>query len=111
MESLGYLLLYFLRGRLPWQGLKAETTQKHLLVMEMKENISADKIFDQAPREFADYMDHVRALQFEDKPNYSFLRNIFKKLFVRQGYEYDNVFDWTVKKYLELEPQQEEIPT
>jgi hypothetical protein len=78
--------------------------------MEMKENISLDRLCDQAPREFADFMDHVRALQFEDKPNYSFLRNIFRKLFVRQGYKYDNVFDWTIKKFLELEPQQAEIP-
>jgi hypothetical protein len=50
--------------------------------------------------EFAVYMDHVRALKFEDKPNYPYLRKIFQSLFIRHGFEYDNVFDWTVRKYL-----------
>jgi hypothetical protein len=108
MESLGYLLLYFLRDPLPWQELKAETEQqKDRLVMEMKVALSTDDLCEQLPREFAIYMDRVRALQFRDKPDYSYLRKIFRSLFVRQGFEYDNVFDWTIKRYAE---QQETRP-
>jgi hypothetical protein len=97
MESLGYILLYFLRGHLPWQELKGETKeQKYKLMMEKKTTIDVEELCDKVPREFAVYMDHVRALRFEEKPNYSYLRKIFQNLFVRRGFEYDNVFDWTI---------------
>jgi hypothetical protein len=111
MESLGYILLYFLRGRLSWQELKGETKgQKYKLMMEKKATIGVDELCDKVPREFAVYMDHVRALKFEDKPNYSYLRKIFESLFVRYGFEYDNVFDWTIKRYLELQQQKKQPP-
>jgi hypothetical protein len=94
MESLGYLLLYFLRGRLPWQGLEVGTGQdKNTVVMERKKNIGVGELCGQVPREFGAYVDYIRALGFEDKPDYSYLRSIFRSLFVRSGFEYDNVFD------------------
>jgi hypothetical protein len=107
LESLGYILLYFLRGRLPWAQLEAETkAQKYELMMEVKKNIDIDELCDQVPREFADCMDHVRALKFEDKPDYSYLRRVFRKLFIRRRFEYDNVFDWTIKRYMEQQETQ-----
>ena len=102
LESLGYILLYFLRGSLPWQGMKAKTkAQKYKLMMEMKSKIDLDELCDQAPREFVIYMDHVQALEFEDKPDYSYLRRTFRELFIRQRFEYDHVFDWTIGRYME----------
>ena len=38
MESLGYVLMYFNRGSLPWQGLKATTK------LQMREKISEKKM-------------------------------------------------------------------
>ncbi|KAL9116097.1 MAG: hypothetical protein Q9227_000466 [Pyrenula ochraceoflavens] len=102
MESLGYLFLYFLNGRLPWQGMKAEVGQdNHVAVMERKMNIKTEELCGGIPREFGTYVDHIRGLKFEDKPDYSYLRTMFRNLFVRSGFEHDNVFDWTVKKYIE----------
>lgn len=102
MESLGYLLLYFLRGRLPWQGLKVEPNEdRNTAIMQRKENIGVDELCDQVPQEFGTYIQHVRALGFEDKPKYSYLRTLFRNLFIRSGFEYDNVFDWTAKRYAE----------
>lgn len=102
MESLGYLLLYFLRGRLPWQGLEIGPDQdKNTVVMERKKKIGVDELCDQAPPEFGTYIEYVLALGFEAKPDYSYLRAMFRNLFVRSGFEYDNVFDWTVKRYAE----------
>ena len=51
------------------------------------------------PNEFAIYLNYTRSLRFDDKPDYSYLRKIFRDLFVREGFQYDSVFDWTVYKY------------
>lgn len=100
LESLGYLLLYFVRGSLPWQKLKAETKeQKYKLIMEMKKSISVKELCDQLPWEFARFMNYVRALEFGDQPDYPYLRKIFRNLFIQQKFKHDNVFDWTVKRY------------
>jgi len=34
-------------------------------------------------------MEMVRALEFEDRPDYTSLRNLFRELFYRLGFEYD----------------------
>ena len=51
---------------------------------------------DNVPEEFVTFMDYCRALKFEDKPDYNFLRRLFKDLFNRNGYEYDYVYDWCI---------------
>lgn len=100
------MILYFLRGVLPWQGLKAEDgTQKEELIMEKKKAISIQDLCDGCPKEFSSYFEHVRSLGFGDKPKYSYLRRNFRSLFIREGFEYDHVFDWTIYKYMMLHPQ------
>lgn len=101
LESLGYILIYFCRGSLPWQGLKAQTEdEKYELVKEKKINTPIEDLCRGLPKAFASYFKHVRTLGFDDRPDYSYLRKLFRNLFVRKGLEYDHVFDWTIKKFL-----------
>jgi hypothetical protein len=101
MEALGYLMLYFIRGSLPWQGLKAESEkQRETLILEKKKATSVEELCDGLAKGFKEYMVHVRALGFKDKPDYAYLRRIFRNSFLREGFEYDNVFDWTILKFL-----------
>ncbi|ETS78914.1 hypothetical protein PFICI_08767 [Pestalotiopsis fici W106-1] len=93
LESLGYMLLYFLRGNLPWQGRSASTIQ------ETKLSTPTEVLYRGFPKEFATYMNHVRSLPFHHHPDYSYLRKIFRDLFASEGFQYDYVFDWTVHKY------------
>src|SRR6202000_3412312 len=100
MESLGYVMLYFCRGSLPWQGLKAATKkQKYDRIMEKKMTTPTEVLCRGFPNEFAIYLNYTRSLRFDDKPDYSYLRKIFRDLFVREGFQYDYVCDWTVYKY------------
>lgn len=100
MESLGYVMLYFCRGSLPWQGLKAATKkQKYDRIMEKKMTTPTEVLCRNFPNEFAIYLNYTRSLRFDDKPDYSYLRKIFRDLFVRESFQYDYVFDWTVYKY------------
>lgn len=101
MESLGYLLIYFIRGSLPWQRLKATSrVQKYKLIMEKKKGTSIEELCNGLPEEFASYLRYVRSLCFGEKPDYGHLRKAFGNLFVRERFERDNVFDWTVLKFL-----------
>lgn len=53
-------------------------------------------IEDNVPSEFVTYMDYCQKLGFEEKPDYNYLRRLFKDLFNREGYEFDYVFDWNL---------------
>ncbi|KAL0080819.1 kinase-like domain-containing protein [Phycomyces blakesleeanus] len=102
LESLGYILVYFCRGQLPWQGIRARNKkEKYDKIMEKKMTTSADQLCRGLHHEFTVYLNYVRSLRFDDKPDYSYLRKLFRDLFVREGFQYDYVFDWTIKKIQE----------
>jgi casein kinase I family protein HRR25 len=58
------------------------------------------------PNEFAIYLNYCRSLRFDDKPDYSYLRKLFRDLFVREGFQYDYVFDWSVQPNSAKQQQQ-----
>ncbi|XP_059634937.1 casein kinase 1-like protein 3 [Cornus florida] len=100
LESLGYVLLYFLRGSLPWQGLKAATKkQKYDKICEKKLSTPIEVLCKSHPVEFASYFHYCHSLTFDQRPDYGFLKRLFRELFTREGYEFDYVFDWTILKY------------
>ena len=36
----------------------------------------------------------MRSLRFDDRPDYDYLKRLFRELFFRKGFSYDNMFDW-----------------
>ncbi|XP_053707288.1 casein kinase I isoform X2 [Synchiropus splendidus] len=100
LESLGYVLMYFNLGSLPWQGLKAATKrQKYERISEKKMSTPIEMLCKGYPSEFSTYLNFCRSLRFDDKPDYSYLRQLFRNLFHRQGFSYDYVFDWNMLKF------------
>ncbi|XP_021315633.1 casein kinase 1-like protein 4 isoform X2 [Sorghum bicolor] len=99
LESIGYVLLYFLRGSLPWQGLKAATKkQKYDKISEKKLSTPIEALCKSHPMEFASYFNYCHSLTFDQRPDYNFLRRTFRTLFDREGYQFDYVYDWTLLK-------------
>jgi serine/threonine protein kinase len=88
LESLAYVLIYFLCGTLPWSTNKQRDT-----IINKKRNSFFDLLSGQ-PKEFSMFLDYTRSLGFEDKPNYTYVRNLFHDLRIREGYQRDDVFDW-----------------
>ncbi|GMH28517.1 hypothetical protein Nepgr_030360 [Nepenthes gracilis] len=112
LESLGYVLLYFLRGSLPWQGLKAGTKkQKYDKISEKKLLTPIEVLCKNHPSEFTSYFHYCRSLRFDDKPDYSYLKRLFRDLFIREGYQFDYVFDWTILKYPQIGSSSRPRPT
>jgi len=100
LEAVGYVLMYFNRGSLPWQGLKANAKkEKYEKIMEKKMSTPVEVLCKHFPGEFVTYLNYCRSLRFEDRPDYAYLRRLLKDLFFREGYQYDFVFDWTILNY------------
>lgn len=100
LESLGYIMIYFCRGSLPWQGLKAPTEdERNELVKDKKMNTSIEDLCRGLPDAFTSYFQYARTLKFDERPNYSYLRKLFRNLLIREGFQYDHVFDQTIKKF------------
>jgi len=97
LESLAYVLMYFNRGSLPWQGLKAGTKkQKYERISDKKMSTPVETLCRGFPIEFATFLNYARSLRFDDKPDYAYLRKLLRDLFSREGFKYDAIFDWTI---------------
>ena len=95
LEALGHVFMYFLRGSLPWQGLKAATNKaKYEKIGEKKQQVSIKELCDGLPEEFNAYLTYARKLGFEENPDYDYLRDLMSKAIVRTGGHEDNVYDW-----------------
>ncbi|XP_040856002.1 casein kinase I-like [Ochotona curzoniae] len=97
MESIGYVLMYFNRGNLPWQLLTVTQIKQSLDKIREKKMATPVEVLCQGfPDEFATYLNYCRALQFEEAPDYTYLRQLFRKLFTTMDYKYDYTFDWNL---------------
>lgn len=118
LESLAYMLIYFIRGSLPWRKIRAPTEPPNIAGLSPSEQehvrqhynpvsttwdlIRDAKIANEElltlglPPEFDVLYRYARTLEFDDLPDYEGLRKLFKGLAERVGVEYDGVYDWTV---------------
>ncbi|KAI0244627.1 Palmitoylated plasma membrane-bound casein kinase, partial [Massospora cicadina] len=99
LEALGHVFMYFLRGSLPWQGLKAANNkQKYDKISETKQLTPIKDLCGGFPEEFAMYMNYTRKMAFEETPDYDHLRGLMDKVLAKLGIrEEDEVFDWMVQ--------------
>lgn len=97
MESLGYILVYFLKGHLPWQGLPGKTRdEKYNNILDVKRSTSIEELCSGIPHEFADFIRLTRELEFTDEPNYSSYREMFRDLFIQNNFTFDYNYDWVI---------------
>jgi casein kinase 1 len=95
LEALGHVFMYFLRGGLPWQGLKAATNkQKYEKIGEKKQTTVIKDLCEGFPDEFSKYLTYVRNLGFEDTPDYDYLRELFTQALKNTGEVEDGEYDW-----------------
>uniref|UniRef100_A0A2K7LAH5 Protein kinase domain-containing protein n=1 Tax=Glycine max TaxID=3847 RepID=A0A2K7LAH5_SOYBN len=84
-------------------GLKATTKkQKYDKISEKKMSTPIEVLCKSYPSEFVSYFHYFRMLRFEDKLDYSYLKRLFRNLFIREGYQFDYIFYWTIWKYPQI---------
>ena len=99
LESAGYVLMYFLRGSLPWQGLRIKTKEdRYKKILEKKKETTSEVLCKNFPEEFKYYVEYTKNLGYTEDPDYDKLRNNFLYL-VREkmGENFDFIYDWTSK--------------
>uniref|UniRef100_A0A1I8JBM4 Protein kinase domain-containing protein n=1 Tax=Macrostomum lignano TaxID=282301 RepID=A0A1I8JBM4_9PLAT len=95
LEALGHMFMYFLRGSLPWQGLKADNVkERYQKIGSTKRSTPIEVLCEGFPEELASYVRYTRSLEFYQTPDYAFLRSLFTDLMAKNGWSCDWDFDW-----------------
>jgi serine/threonine protein kinase len=99
LEAIGYVLLYFLRGSLPWQGLHVNKGEdRYKKILQKKKGTSAEDLCKGFPNEFVEYVNYTRNLEFEADPDYKFLRGLLTTVLEKQNSQFDFYYDWLTEK-------------
>ncbi|KAM0673547.1 hypothetical protein GVAV_002922 [Gurleya vavrai] len=94
LESIGYCLIYFLKGKLPWQGFVGTKEEKYKKIKKAKEEISITELCEGLHECIYEYMIYVRSLSFSATPDYVYLRELMTNALRQQKFRYDYIFDW-----------------
>jgi len=96
LESIAYVLLYLLNGKLPWQAIKCSDKEKRYeTIGQEKLNVAPWTHFQTSPGEFILFLKYCRGLDFDEDPDYIYLRNLLGNLYKHHGFEMDNLYDWS----------------
>ena len=99
MEALGYIFMYFLRGNLPWQGLKVSKNEdKYQKIYEKKRDTSVEELCKGFPIQFCEYIKYTKQLKFEEEPNYEYLIGLIETVMKNKKIKNDFLFDWCINE-------------
>ena len=99
MIAIGYVLMYFLRGSLPWQGLKVSKKEdRYQKIYDMKMRTTSEELCKGFPRQFMEYIEYTKNMEFEQEPDYDYLRGLFRQVMNEREYKFDYIYDWCQPK-------------
>ena len=97
LESLGYIFVYFLKGKLPWQNIIAKNKEeKYKKILEKKMEISSEELCKDLPKEFEMFLEYNKNIKYEEKPDYKYLHNLIEKIMDENNIKNDYIYDWTL---------------
>ena len=91
-------MIYLTKGKLPWQGLQGgkDKMEKYNMITEMKFNTSIDELCFDLPSklpvtlpltvEFTLFYSYCRALDYDQKPDYGYLRRLMRDLIYKESF-------------------------
>ena len=95
LESLGYLLIYLLLGKLPWQGHVSHSKEdKYYKIRQIKKETTPEQLCEGLPPQFEDYLKYTRNLAYEEDPDYNYLKNLFLSTLAHYNWRFDYYYDW-----------------
>ena len=99
LEQIGFVLLYFIRGSLPWQGMAARTKEeKYQQIKVKKATTTIEDLTHHLPLVLRNLLNYARKLQFEERPDYSKLIRSFNDEFVKHNFEMYSQYEWVLRR-------------
>ena len=97
LESLAYMLIYFCKGRLPWQGIQnSDKKKRSLIICKKKRTTSLEKLCNNQPEEIYNFIKYCRLLSFTAIPDYNYMRHLLKSLLKKTSSTNEIIFDWNI---------------
>ena len=97
MISIGYMLAFLAGKRLPWQGYEIHgpcAKKNYETIVDLKHKSKPEEICRGLPPEFAKYIIYCLKLNFEEKPDYEYLRNLFKQVLLKNQKDIKSEFSF-----------------
>ena len=95
LESLGYMLIYFLKGKLPWQNFMIKNKEERYdKIKQKKKNIDINELCSDCPDEIVQYITYVKNLKFDEDPNYIYIKNLFNNILNKFEKKFYYFYDW-----------------
>lgn len=95
LESIAYVILYLINGQLPWQGFVLKNKEdKYAKILEKKKKITNEELCKNLPKQIKLFVSYVKDLEYEEDPDYNYLRGLFEDCIKRMKEQFDNVYDW-----------------
>ena len=99
LESLGYMLIYFLKGELPWENIKcSDKKEKKRKIYQIKKCYDLSTLCSEIPEEFKLYLNYVKSLKFSEEPDYNYCFSLFYGIFKKMNIINDGIFSWFQEK-------------
>ena len=96
LEGLSYVIMYLLKGNLPWNEIKAKDKyDRYKKILKQKIEINISDFCKNLPFEFEYFFNYCRILKYEQKPNYEKLRQLFYDVLKKESFEMDYIYDWS----------------
>jgi len=96
LEAAGYVLIYLLKGRLPWQGIAAKNKEeRYRKILLKKLEVPVKDLCENIPEEFIKYISYVRKMDYLEEPKYDFLKDLFMSMLKKKHHKFDYIYDWT----------------
>ena len=98
LEAAGYILISFIKGKLPWDGIHGKTKEERYEKILKKKNISTKELCKDLPEEFEKYIYYTRNLEYEEEPNYKMLKELFTIMIKKANCIFDYIYDWSTSE-------------
>ena len=102
LESLAYMMIYFIKGELPWQNLKAKSRkEKYSKIYQKKKQTVNSELCNFLPDEIKTFLSYIINLNQKQNPDYAKLMNLISNLMKKCGYINDSQFEWYSSSFLQ----------
>lgn len=99
LEAFGYVLVYLYTSSLPWIDMPCDSDDRQYQdIMHLKESVPTRELCEWCPEEFCEFIEYSKDLEFDQRPDYKYLKGLFEQIAQREGFDiFDRVYDWCVK--------------